>query len=119
MAREKKAKAPEVPAAVVCKGHNQLHMCYNCNDAECKPKGFFNMHRCKNLFNWILCMAGLMITLIALVAVYLVIRIHDNNWSDLTLPFTLMISFLALALIVIIIISTIDFKHRTGDAIYE
>lgn len=103
----------------VCRGHNQLHMCFNCKDDECKGKGFFKMHRCKNLFSWILSLSVLLIVFVGLLATYMIVRICDRNWTDTKLPLSLLIAFTAAAFTVLVIIATIDFKHRTGDAIYE
>lgn len=121
--RSRKAVIEEVkveePKAPVCRGHNQIHMCFNCGDNECKTKGFFKMHRCKNMFTWILSMVGTMISFIVVVAIYVMIRIYDGNWSDSSLPTILITAFVASSLIMFIIAGAIDFKHRTGDAIYE
>ena len=99
--------------------HNQLHMCFNCKDAECKDKGYFKMHRCKNFFYWVLCMASLLIALIGMVAAYVIVRISDGNWTDWKLPLALAVGFVAFALIAFTTVTALDFKHRTGDAIYE
>lgn len=107
------------PKSPVCRGHNQLHMCFNCKDDECKGKGFFKMHRCKNLFNWILSLSILVIVFVGLLATYMIVRVIDGNWTDPKLPLSLLIAFTASAFTVLVIIATIDFKHRTGDAIYE
>jgi len=117
--KRKRATVVEEPKALTCRGHNQLHMCFNCKDDECKSKGFFKMHRCKNLFVWIAGMASLLILFITMIAIYMIVRIVDGNWSDPSLPLALLTGYIAFALAVIIVISTLDYKHRTGDAIYE
>jgi len=119
--RTRKAAAPvvEEKKAPVCKGHHQLHMCYNCTDEHCKERGYFKMHRCKGFFFWIVAMASMLIMLIGVIAIFLSARIIDGNWSDGRLPMILLTIFASVTMTLLIIGATLDFKHRIGDAVYE
>lgn len=112
-------EVPTAPRRMDCRGHNQLHMCFNCKDSECKDKGYFKMHRCKNFFWWVVSLGILMVTMVGAIAAYLIIRIADENWTDWKLPMYLIIGFMAVALAVLTFVAVIDYRHRTGDAIYE
>jgi chromate transport protein ChrA len=94
-------------------------MCFNCNDDHCKERGFFKMHRCKNTFIWVASLAIMLASFIAMAAIYLIIRLNDDNWGDKSLPLSLVMGFVAIVAITLVVSATIDFKHRTGDAIYE
>jgi hypothetical protein len=117
--RAKKAPVVEEKKKVVCKDHHQLHMCFSCNDEHCKEQGFYKMHRCKNNFNWILALWGTVITIVLMVAVYIIARLIDGAWSDWSLPVGLLTGGAAVILTAFIICKIIDAKHKTGDAIYE
>ena len=114
--RKKKEVKPEV---VVCKGHNQLHMCYNCSDTHCKERGYFKMHRCKNVFLWNLFLGLIAIMFVALLVTYFIVRVSDGCWGDWRLPVALTIGFFGVTFILVMTALIVDFKHRTGDAIYE
>jgi len=117
----KKAAAPAVEEkkAVVCKGHNQMHMCFNCSDNHCKEQGFFKMHRCKGFFFWRLALMSMAIVLVIAVATLMIARIVDGAWHDLRLPLALLTGVIAYAIIAFAICAIVDYKHRTGSAVYE
>ena len=119
--RTKKEAVPvvEEKKAPVCKGHHQLHMCFNCKDEHCKERGFFKMHRCKNSFFWMLAIASAVIATVGILAAYFIIRINDTNWTDITLPFSLLVGWFAFLVAIVAVVVLIDYKHRVGDAIYE
>jgi len=118
--RTRKAKEPvvEAPKAAVCKGHHQMHMCFNCQDEHCKERGYFKMHRCKNSFFWILSLAVSAITLIGLLAAYLIVLLSDGTgwWR---LPVSMLVAWITFTMVLLTIAFVIDRKHKTGDAIYE
>jgi len=117
-ARAKKGAVVQQKRAV-CKGHHQLHMCFNCKDEHCKEQGFYKMHRCKNLFFWIASMVSIVIAFVVLTSIFIIARLIDGNWTNPALPLALLTGLIAYTVVVLAIGAIVDFKHRTGDAIYE
>ena len=117
----KTPKAKKAPAEkkVVCKGHNPMHICWNCNETHCKERGYFKMHRCKNQFFWLASLATIMLTLVASILTYLCVRLVDENWKDASLPLILFSVFIIVTAVLLTVCGLRDYKHRLGDAIYE
>jgi len=71
------------------------------------------------MFWWNLGLALSVLSGIALAFSYFIVRIVDGNWTDWKLPVIFGIVYIFVVTTLMTICKLIDFKHRTGAAIYE